>query len=55
MVEIASEVGFAVPAYFSRFFARLAGQAPTVYRAAIAQGVGVLPEPVAVAPAPSSK
>lgn len=51
VVEIAHELGFADPAYFSRFFARLAGQAPTAYRTAIAQGVGVLPEPIAAQPA----
>lgn len=52
VVEIAGELGFADPAYFSRFFARLAGQAPTAYRAAIAQGVGVPPEPLAVTSEP---
>ena len=44
VVEIAHELGFDDPAYFSRFFAKLAGQAPTSYRSAIAQGIGLLPD-----------
>ena len=44
VVEIARELGFDDPAYFSRFFAKLAGQAPTSYRAAIAQGIALMPD-----------
>ncbi len=44
VVDIAHELGFEDPAYFSRFFAKLAGQSPTTYRAAIAQGIGLPPE-----------
>lgn len=45
VVEIAHELGFVDPAYFSRFFTKLAGQAPTSYRAAIAQGIAAMPQP----------
>lgn len=41
--EIAQELGFEDPGYFSRFFARLAGQSPSAYRAAVASGLGVPP------------
>jgi len=44
VIEVAHELGFDDPAYFSRFFAKLAGQAPSTYRAAIAQGIGLQPE-----------
>ena len=44
VVEVAHELGFDDPAYFSRFFAKLTGQSPTTYRAAIAQGTGLLPD-----------
>lgn len=46
VVEVAHELGFEDPAYFSRFFTKLAGQAPSSYRAAIAQGIGLQPEPL---------
>ena len=36
--EVACELGFADPAYFSRFFARRAGLAPLAWRAALQQG-----------------
>lgn len=41
--EVAQELGFADAAYFSRFFARRAGQSPLAYRAALQQGQGVPP------------
>lgn len=44
VVDIAHELGFEDPAYFSRFFTKLAGQSPTTYRAAIAQGIGLPPD-----------
>ena len=40
---VAYELGFDDPAYFSRFFSKLAGQSPSAYRAAVAQGTGLLP------------
>ena len=43
VAEIAHEVGFDDPGYFSRFFVKLAGQSPSAYRAAIARGIGLLP------------
>lgn len=36
--QVARELGFADPAYFSRFFARRAGLAPLAWRAALQQG-----------------
>ena len=42
--QIAQELGFEDPAYFSRFFARLSGQAPSVYREAVAQGLAASPQ-----------
>ncbi len=42
---VAYEMGFDDPAYFSRFFSKLAGQSPSAYRAAVAQGTGYLPGP----------
>lgn len=44
VVEVAHELGYDDPAYFSRFFAKLAGQAPSTYRSAIAQGIAALPD-----------
>ena len=41
--EIAAELGFADPAYFSRFFARRAGGSPQAYRAALQQGTAAQP------------
>lgn len=46
---VAFELGFDDPAYFSRFFSKLAGQSPSAYRAAVAQGTGLLPaQPLAL-------
>ena len=42
---VAFELGFDDPAYFSRFFSKLARQSPSAYRAAVAQGTGLLPSP----------
>ena len=42
---VAFELGFDDPAYFSRFFSKLAGQSPSAYRAAVSQGTGLLPAP----------
>lgn len=52
IAEIAHQLGFDDPAYFSRVFAKGAGQSPSAYREAIALGLGVLPE---IADSPSSK
>ena len=38
--EVAAELGFTDPAYFSRFFARRAGGSPQAYRAALQQRDG---------------
>ena len=46
--DIAGDLGFDDPAYFTRFFTRAAGKTPTAYRAAIADGLAAPP------PAPSS-
>jgi AraC family transcriptional activator of pobA len=43
--EIAHQLGFDDPGYFSRLFAKRAGQSPSAYRAAIAEGLGVPPNP----------
>ena len=43
VTEVARELGFDDPAYFSRFFARRAGLAPQAYRAALQQGQAVPP------------
>ena len=45
VVEVARELGFADPAYFSRFFARQSGLAPQACRAALAAGTAVPPQP----------
>lgn len=44
VVHVARELGFDDPGHFSRFFSKLAGQSPSAYRAAVAQGNGVLPD-----------
>lgn len=41
--EVADELGFADPAYFSRFFARHAGLSPQAYRAAVQRGIVAAP------------
>jgi AraC family transcriptional activator of pobA len=38
VADVANELGFADAAYFSRFFARRAGQSPLAYRAALQSG-----------------
>lgn len=43
VAEIARDVGFDDPGYFSRFFVKLTGQSPSAYRTAIARGIGLLP------------
>jgi AraC family transcriptional activator of pobA len=43
IADIAHELGFEDPAYFSRFFGKLAGQSPSAYRAAIERGLAVRP------------
>lgn len=44
VAEIAHQLGFDDPAYFSRVFAKGAGQSPSAYRESAALGLGVLPE-----------
>jgi AraC family transcriptional activator of pobA len=44
VADIARELGFGDPAYFSRFFARRAGHAPQRYRAALVEGKAVPPD-----------
>jgi AraC family transcriptional activator of pobA len=43
IAEVARELGFDDPAYFSRFFARRAGLAPHAYRIALQQGQALPP------------
>lgn len=43
VAEVARELGFDDPAYFSRFFARRAGQAPQAWRQALAAGQVAVP------------
>jgi AraC family transcriptional activator of pobA len=43
VAQIAHALGFEDPAYFSRVFAKQAGESPVAYRAAIAQGVKAAP------------
>ncbi len=43
VAEVARELGFEDPAYFSRFFARRAGMAPQAWRHALAQGRVAVP------------
>jgi AraC family transcriptional regulator, transcriptional activator of pobA len=44
VTDVAAELGFADPAYFSRFFSRRAGLSPQAYRAALLDGTAVRPE-----------
>lgn len=44
---IAQQLGFDDPGYFTRLFTKRAGQSPSAYRVAIADGLGVPPEPAA--------
>ena len=44
VVAVARELGFDDPGYFSRFFSKLTGHSPSAYRAAVAQGNGLLPD-----------
>lgn len=39
VAEVAEALGFADPAYFSRFFARVVGESPTRYRESVVNGV----------------
>jgi AraC family transcriptional activator of pobA len=39
VAEIATQLGYSDPAYFSKFFARQVGETPSGYRAAVARGV----------------
>ncbi|NML44015.1 helix-turn-helix domain-containing protein [Ramlibacter sp. G-1-2-2] len=39
VAQIAEQLGYADPAYFSKFFARCVGDTPSAYRALVAQGV----------------
>lgn len=43
VADVARELGFDDPAYFSRFFARRAGQSPVAYRLALRNGQAVPP------------
>lgn len=43
VAQVAQELGFADPAYFSRFFARQSGLSPQAYRAALAAGTALQP------------
>jgi AraC family transcriptional activator of pobA len=43
VVDIARELGYADPAYFSRFFTRRAGRSPLAYRSALQSGKAVQP------------
>lgn len=43
VADVARELGFADPAYFSRFFARRAGASPVAYRAALHDGTAARP------------
>lgn len=47
--EIADQLGFDDPGYFSRLFTKRSGQSPSAYRVAIADGLGVPPDPPAQA------
>ena len=38
VAEIAAQLGYADPAYFSKFFARSVGETPTAYRSLVARG-----------------
>jgi AraC family transcriptional regulator, transcriptional activator of pobA len=39
VAEVAAELGYDDPAYFSKFFAKAMGQAPSAYRSAVARGI----------------
>ena len=39
VAQVAEQLGYADPAYFSKFFARAVGQTPTTYRSLVARGV----------------
>jgi len=41
VAEVAQQLGYDDPAYFSKFFQRSTGNAPSAYRALVAQGVRV--------------
>jgi AraC family transcriptional activator of pobA len=43
VTEIATQLGFEDPHYFSRFFSRRAGVAPTLYRVRVAEGMSLAP------------
>jgi AraC family transcriptional activator of pobA len=43
ITDIAHQIGFEDPAYFSRFFSKSAGCAPSVYRENVAEGLGLQP------------
>jgi AraC family transcriptional regulator, transcriptional activator of pobA len=43
ITDIAHQIGFDDPAYFSRFFAKSAGCAPSIYRGTVTEGLGPLP------------
>ena len=43
VADVAHELGFDDPAYFSRFFARRAGLSPQAFRAALASGTAQPP------------
>jgi AraC family transcriptional activator of pobA len=44
VAEVAHQLGFDDPAYFSRLFTRRCGQPPSGYRGSIVEGLGVLPQ-----------
>src|SRR5262245_56417898 len=44
---IAQQLGFDDPGYFTRLFTKRSGQSPSAYRVAIADGLGVPPDPPA--------
>lgn len=43
VADVAQELGFDDPAYFSRFFARRSGVSPSSYRVALQNGTAVEP------------
>ncbi|RZA15809.1 MAG: helix-turn-helix domain-containing protein [Lysobacteraceae bacterium] len=45
VIEVAHELGFDDPAYFSRFFTKTTGHSPTAYRQALGRGTVLVPEP----------
>ncbi|MEY2953268.1 MAG: hypothetical protein RLZZ401_1355 [Pseudomonadota bacterium] len=44
VADIAGELGFDDPAYFSRFFTKITGYAPSSYRQVLAQGQALMPQ-----------